>query len=64
MYPRLSAAQVTANHTVTNISGGELMDRLADKIARMHAPATIEQDPTPADHSATLPNDSPTTLQR
>jgi hypothetical protein len=60
MYPKLSATTVQANHTVTNIHAGELMDRLADKIARMHAPATIEQDPTPpADHSATLPNDQP-----
>ncbi len=47
MYPKLSATTVQANHTVTNIHAGELMDRLADKIARMHAPATIEQDPTP-----------------
>jgi hypothetical protein len=41
MYPRLSAATVQANHTVTNIiNAGDLMDRLADRIAKLTAPAT------------------------
>ena len=44
MYPKLSATTVQANHTVTNLRGDELMDRLADRIARMHAPATIEHE--------------------
>jgi hypothetical protein len=45
MYPKLSATTVQANHTVTNIHAGELMDRLADRIAKLTGPATIEATP-------------------
>jgi hypothetical protein len=41
MYPRLSATQVTASHTVTRVDPHELMDRISERIARQ-APAAIE----------------------
>jgi hypothetical protein len=56
MYPKLSAATVQATHVTTNINASELMERLADKIARLAAPATIEAETVeqPAEADAPL----------
>lgn len=49
MYPKLSAAVVQQNHTVTRVEPGELLDRIATRITNQ-APVIIEADPAePAD---------------
>lgn len=35
LYPRLSASQVDARHTVTKIDAGELLRRIDDRVARI-----------------------------
>lgn len=43
IYPRLSATQVAATHTVTKIDGNDLLRRLDERLARLHPPApTLE----------------------
>jgi hypothetical protein len=45
MYPRLSATTVQANHTVTRVDPGELMDKIAQRISRQDAtPPLIEHE--------------------
>jgi hypothetical protein len=41
LYPRLSATQVSANHTVTKIDGAEVLARLEERLARV-AGLTVE----------------------
>lgn len=35
LYPRLSASQVDARHTVTKVDAGELLRRIDDRVARI-----------------------------
>lgn len=51
LYPRLSATQVSGTHTVTRIDGNDLIKRLDERLARLHAPApTLEiAAPEPVD---------------
>lgn len=42
LHPRLSATQVQANHTVTRIDAGQLLERIAARIERLASPAAID----------------------
>jgi hypothetical protein len=41
LYPRLSATQVSATHLTAKIDPGDLINRIAERVARLAAP-TIE----------------------
>lgn len=43
LHPTLSATSVAATHTVIRADSAELLGRLADRIARLTGPATIEE---------------------
>jgi hypothetical protein len=42
MYPRLSAAVVQQNHTVTRVDSAELLGRLSERIGKLAAPSVID----------------------
>jgi hypothetical protein len=44
LHPALSATSVSAQHTVIRADSAELLGRLADRIAKLTGPATIEAD--------------------
>jgi hypothetical protein len=49
LHPRLSATQVQANHTVTRSDSAQLLDHIAERIARLAAPAAIDGEAEPAE---------------
>jgi hypothetical protein len=51
MYPRLSATTVQASPTVTRIEASELLDKIADRIAKQ-VPHQIEGEATDASDGA------------
>jgi hypothetical protein len=42
LYPKLSATQVDARHTVTKVDSADLLMRLDERLAKLAAPVTIE----------------------
>ena len=48
LYPKLSATTVSATHFTAKIDPGELIDRIADRIARFKPPVTVEGTATDA----------------
>jgi hypothetical protein len=38
LYPRLSATQVNANHTITKVDSNDLLRRLDERLARLAGP--------------------------
>jgi hypothetical protein len=46
LYPRLSATQVDARHTVQKIDSADLLQRLDERLAKLAAPVTIEASAT------------------
>jgi hypothetical protein len=46
LYPRLSATQVSATHLTAKVDPGDLINRIAERVARLAAPTPTEGDGT------------------
>jgi hypothetical protein len=57
LHPKLSSTTVSASHTVTKIDAAQLLDRIADRIARLAQPAAIDAEAAPAEVPGTAATD-------